>query len=223
MKKNNVFCVLFLAVLLFSGCATESSRVVEVEKVTSYGTNYNGNKKIVSIGKFENRSSYMNGIFSDGVDKLGNQAKTILVSHLQESGRFNVLDRTNMEELKTESVIKGKTQNIKGANYVITGDVTEFGRKEIGDHQLFGILGRGKNQIAYAKTTLNVVDVQTSEVVYSVKGAGEYNLSNREIVGFGGTASYDSTLNGKVLDLAIREAVNNLVAGIERGDWHPTN
>jgi curli biogenesis system outer membrane secretion channel CsgG len=68
-----------------------------------------------------------------------------------------------------------------------------------------------------------VVNVQTSEVVYSVQGAGEYTLSNREIIGFGGTASYDSTLNGKVLDLAIREAVNNLVAGIESGAWRPAN
>ena len=53
------------------------------------------------------------------------------------------------------------------------------------------------------------------------QGAGEYELSNREIIGFGGTASYDSTLNGKVLDLAIREAVNNLVAGIQSGAWQP--
>ena len=39
--------------------------------------------------------------------------------------------------------------------------------------------------------------------------------------GFGGTASYDSTLNGKVLDLAMREAVNRLVEGIESGAWQP--
>ncbi|MOA14263.1 putative lipoprotein [compost metagenome] len=106
---------------------------------------------------------------------------------------------------------------------MITGDVTEFGRKEVGDHQLWGILGRGKTQVAYAKVNLNVVNVQTSEVVYSTQGAGEYQLSNREIIGFGGTASYDSTLNGKVLDLAVREAVNNLVAGIESGAWRPAN
>ncbi len=68
---------------------------------------------------------------------------------------------------------------------------------------------------------LNVVNVNTSEVVFSTQGAGEYELSNREIVGFGGTASYDSTLNGKVLDLAIREAVNNLVVGIESHAWQP--
>ena len=68
---------------------------------------------------------------------------------------------------------------------------------------------------------VNVVDVQTSQVVYSVAGAGEYSLSNREVIGFGGTSGYDSTLNGKVLDLAIREAVNKLVAGVESGAWRP--
>jgi curli biogenesis system outer membrane secretion channel CsgG len=63
--------------------------------------------------------------------------------------------------------------------------------------------------------------VLTSEVVYSVQGAGEYALDNREVLGFGGTAGYDSTLNGKVLDLAIREAVNRLVESVEQGKWVP--
>ena len=102
---------------------------------------------------------------------------------------------------------------------MITGDITEFGRKEVGDQQLFGLLGRGKTQIAYAKVTLNVVNAANSEVVYSVQGAGEYALSNREVIGFGGTASYDATLTGKVLDLAIREGVNKLVNGVDQGQW----
>ena len=54
-----------------------------------------------------------------------------------------------------------------------------------------------------------------------MQGAGEYALSNREIIGFGGTSGYDSTLNGKVLDLAVREAVNRLVEGMEKGAWKP--
>jgi len=44
-------------------------------------------------------------------------------------------------------------------------------------------------------------------------------LSNREVIGFGGTASYDATLTGKVLDLAIREGVNKLVTGVDSGQW----
>ena len=122
---------------------------------------------------------------------------------------------------KAAEVDSGRAQQLKGAAYVITGDVTEFGRKETGDQQLFGILGRGKTQIAYSKVSLNVIDPVTSEVIFSVQGAGEYALSNREVIGFGGTTGYDSTLNGKVLDLAIREAVNRLVDGIEQGAWKP--
>lgn len=220
-KCKLIISTIFIATVLLSGCAKESSRSLEVEKVTTSNTHYSGSKSPISIGKFDNRSSYMNGIFSDGIDRLGNQSKTILMTHLQQTGRFNVLDRTNMQELKEEAGIKGQTQQLKGATYVITGDVTEFGRKEVGDRQLFGILGRGKSQIAYAKVSLNVVNVQTSEVIFSAQGAGENELSNREVIGFGSTASYDSTLNGKVLDLAIREAVNNLVSGIENGAWQP--
>lgn len=217
-KKTISAAVIAASVLaLFSGCAKESSRVVQTPTVASLNTNYSGERIAVSVGRFNNQSSYNNGVFSDGEDRLGNQAQTILISSLQQTGRFSVLDRTNMRAIKEESAISKSAQNLKGARYVITGDVTEFGRKTTGDHQLFGILGKGKTQTAYSKVNLNIVDVRTSEVVFSTQGAGEYELSNREVLGFGGTAGYDSTLNGKVLSLAIIEAVNNLVNGLENG------
>ncbi|MBF0803297.1 CsgG/HfaB family protein [Neisseria sp. 19428wB4_WF04] len=219
MIKTTLACGIALGLL--AGCATESSRSLEVAKVASYNTQYNGVRTPISIGSFDNRSSFQKGVFSDGEDRLGSQAKTILATHLQQTNRFNVLNRTNLSALKQEAGISGKAQNLKGASYVVTGDVTEFGRKDVGDHQLFGILGRGKSQIAYAKVALNIVNVQTSEVVYSTQGAGEYSLSNREVIGFGGTSGYDATLNGKVLDLAVREAVNNLVQAIDNGAWQP--
>lgn len=226
MKKINAGkflagCALLGGVCLVAGCATEQSRTLEVAKVASAGTPYSGTRNLISVGKFDNRSNYMRGIFTDGVDRLGSQAKTILITHLQQTGRFNVLDRDNLSEIRQEAGFAKSAQNIKGAAYVITGDVTEFGRKETGDKQLFGLLGRGKSQVAYAKVNLNVVNVQSSEVVFSAQGAGEYSLDSREIIGFGGTSSYDSTLNGKVLDLAMREAVNNLVNGIQSGAWQP--
>lgn len=214
--------LLMLSLTLF-GCASESSRTLTPQQVTAAATPYNGPRSTIAVGKFDNRSNFLRGLFSDGVDRLGSQAKTILVTHLQQSNRFVVVDRDNMSEIRQEASLRGKAQSLKGANYVLTGDVTEFGRRETGDHQLFGILGRGKTQVAYSKVSINVVNALTSEVVFSVQGAGEYQLSNREVIGFGGTSSYDSTLNGKVLDLAIREAVNRLVEAVERGTWKPDN
>lgn len=203
--------------LFLSGCATESSQSLSVAQTQAATRSYQGPRTPIAVGKFDNRSSYLRGAFSDGVDRLGSQAKTILMGHLQQTNRFTVLDRDNMAEIKQEATIQGAAQQLKGADYVVTGDVTEFGRKETGDRQLFGVFGRGKTQTAYAKVMLNIVNIRTSEVVRSVQGAGEYQLSNREIVGFGGTASYDSTLNGKVLDLAIREAVDRLGEAVDAG------
>jgi curli biogenesis system outer membrane secretion channel CsgG len=223
MKKRLIALRAVMAIITagLAGCATESYQSVPIQKVASADKPYVGPRTPIAVGKFDNRSPFMRGLFADGVDRLGSQAKTILVTDLQQTQRFIVLDRDNMDESRQEASIKQQAQTLVGADYIVTGDVTEFGRKEVGDQQLFGILGRGKQQVAYAKVSLNVVDSRTSVVVFSAQGAGEYTLSNREIVGFGGTASYDSTLNGKVLDLAIREAVGHLTDAIDAGTWKP--
>lgn len=217
IRRQLILPAAVLAVLLVAGCATESSQTIAPQQVQAAARPYSGPKATLAVGKFENRSAYMRGIFSDGVDRLGGQAKTILITHLQQTGRFSVMDRENLEEIKREATLSGQEQHLKGARFAVTGDVTEFGRKEVGDEQLFGIMGQGKKQVAYAKVSLYLVDVTTSEVITSVQGAGEYALSNREVLGFGGTASYDSTLNGKVLDLAVRQAVDALVLAFENG------
>ncbi len=222
INRNSYLPLLFTGLLSLVGCAhQEESRTLAIQKVETASQAYNGQRVSMSLGKFENRSSFMRGVFSDNVDRLGGQAQTILITHLQQSNRFSVLDRSNMTEIKEEAALQKKAQTLKGAAFVVTGDVSEFGRRDVGDKQLFGILGRGKTQIAYAKVNLNIVNSLTSEVVFSSQGAGEFSLSEREVIGFGGTAGYDSTLNGKVLELAIRDAVNHLVQGIDSGAWRP--
>jgi len=204
------------------GCATETHKTIETPTVATYGTDYSGPKSILVVGRFANSSPYMRGIFTDGEDRLGNQAKTILKTHLSQTNRFDLVDRANLEQLEAESERRGDTTNIVGAEVLLTGEVTEFGRKTTGDRQLFGIFGRGKEQTAYSKVSLNVVDVHSSRIIFSVQGAGEYSLDNREVLGTGGTAGYDSTLNGKVLNLSIMDAVNKLVASLESGEWSTT-
>ncbi len=171
MKKLTAISMVAAAGLsaLLGGCATESSSALPVQKVESASRPYNGVRTPIAVGKFDNRSNYMRGVFSDGIDRLSGQAKTSLVTHLQQTNRFNVLERENLDEIKREASIKNQAQRLKGADYVVTGDITEFGRKEVGDVQLFGILGRGREQVAYAKVNLNIVNISTSEVVYSTQ------------------------------------------------------
>ena len=222
MQGTKVAALAAVAAFALTACATESHRTVEPRTAESRGTRYSGPRHPLAIGNFQNRSSYLSGVFSSGQDTLGSQAKTMLETHLGETGRFDLLDRGNLGEIAKEAQLAGVTSTLTAARYLVSGEVTEFGRKTTGDHQVFGIVGRGAEQTAYAKVSLNVVDVATSRVVYSVQGGGEYALSSREILGTGGSAGYDSTLNGKVLDLAITEAVDRLVRGLEGGEWTVT-
>jgi curli biogenesis system outer membrane secretion channel CsgG len=221
MKNKLMLSIATIILLNLFGCmAQETHKTIEPERVKSvYQAVYKGERIDIAVGLFQNRSDYMRGLFSSNADKLGSQSKTILKTHLQQSGRFNVLERQNLAANIEEAKRLNLEQNIKGARYTITGNVVEFGRKVTGSKALFGILGAGKNQTAYAKVALNIVDVLTSQIVHSVQGAGEYTLSSTEIVGFGSSAGYDATLNGKVLNLAIMEAVGNMADDLQNGAW----
>jgi curli biogenesis system outer membrane secretion channel CsgG len=129
-RRRGAVVVLATTLAALAGCATEAHRALEPQPVASVGAPYQGPKSTLVVGKFDNRSSYPRGLFSDGVDLLGGQAKGILVTHLQQTGRFAVVERDNLGEITREAAIKGQ-QQLKGADFAITGDVAEFGRKEV--------------------------------------------------------------------------------------------
>jgi curli biogenesis system outer membrane secretion channel CsgG len=218
--KTRSLLATFFAVASCIGCSTtEKHQRTETETVATAhsATPYNGPKYRLVIGKFENRSPYMHGIFSDSVDRLGLQAEQIMKTHLSQTNRFVLMDRVNMDELQRESKIAGTQQNLTGGQYVLTGAVTEFGRKEVGASG--SIFGRTRHQVAQCKVQISIVDVRTSQVVFSEQGAGEYDLGSGDVLGFGSSASYDATLNDKVLNLAAIDVVDKLTAAMERGAW----
>ena len=83
MSQRLNVALAFLVLVLLSGCATESSRTIQVAQVQSAAVPYSGERLPVAVGKFDNRSNFLRGVFYDGVDRLGSQAKTTLVAHLQ--------------------------------------------------------------------------------------------------------------------------------------------
>jgi curli biogenesis system outer membrane secretion channel CsgG len=218
----------FLVILVVSiggslGCVQERAQVREPPSLRKYyrAHAYPGPRYTIVLGDVKNESTYMRGIFSDGKDRLGQQARGILKTHLSECGRFRMLERQDLEKLRAECEIAGKPQNLIGGQFLINGTVTEFGRKETGTKAAGGSLGRSKTQTAHATLSLFVVNVTNSAVVFSAQGSGDYHLTTREVLGFGGTAGYDSTLNDKVLNLAMMKAVVELIRGLETGAWSP--
>lgn len=168
----------------------------------------------VAVARFENQSDYNNGAFS-ATNTLPKQGLETLVTELAQSGYFTVMNRSALEHLKFESELNGYRFNPQGADYVVTAAITEFGRKTQGGQALFGAVAKSRQQVAYAKVTLNLVNVRNSAILAASTGAAEISLDERQVLGFGSYASYDTAQNSKVLGIAIREAINNLTPRIQ--------
>jgi curli biogenesis system outer membrane secretion channel CsgG len=167
-------------------------------------------KRKVALARFTNETRYGSGLFVDpSHDRLGKQASDILASNLTKSGKFIVLERTDLAKLKAESELVGMTpeefkKNLVGVDALILGSVVEFGRKDTGEVQLFT---RSRKQTAHARVNIRLVDPRTGHVFFSDDGAGEASLETQTILGLGDRATFDSTLN----DMAISAAIANLL------------
>ena len=206
--------------VLATGCVTETThRTRQPVGIESLGTPHEAATYTLAVGRFDNRSQYLGGALADGSDPLGRQAKALLEMHLKLTGRFVVVDQPSMDEIARETTPGGEPRELLGV--AITGAITEFGRREAGDARVFDSLKYGQRHVVYVTVALNVVDERAAQVVYAVQGGGEYQLTDREVADFGTVAGYDASLNGKILNRPIMEAVDNLVAGLERGEWSP--
>ena len=92
-------------------------------------------KRKVAIGRFSNETQYAKGLFYDKEnDPMGKQALDILSSKLASSGKFILLERDDLDILMNEA---GANMNKIGADYIILGSITEFGRKTEGEQKVF--------------------------------------------------------------------------------------
>ena len=96
-------------------------------------------KRKVAIARFSNETSYAKGLFYDkNNDPMGKQAVDILSTKLASSGKFILLERQDYQLIKDELKIADNEgfQEI-GADYLIIGSITEFGRKNVGESKVF--------------------------------------------------------------------------------------
>ncbi len=174
-------------------------------------------KRKVAIARFTNETKYGQSFFLDkDQDWIGKQAMDILSARLASTEKFILLERTDIERINKELAL-GNLSNLKiPADYLIVGSVSEFGRKVTGD---VGIFSRTKKQTAYAKVNIRLIDVYTGQIIYSEEGEGEAFSEAGEVLGVGGRAGYDSTLNDKAISAAISKLVSNIVGNLLEKPW----
>ncbi len=179
-------------------------------------------KRKVAIARFTNETKYGTGLFTDkSYDRLGKQASDILASDLTRSGKFIVLERTDLEKLRAENELLGLTpeqfrKNLVGVDALILGSVVEFGRKDTGEVVLFS---RSRKQVAHARVNIRLVDPRTGHVFFSENGGGEAELETQTILGLGDRAAFDATLNDKALSAAIANLVDKVMNRLADKPW----
>ncbi|MES2727095.1 MAG: CsgG/HfaB family protein [Bacteroidota bacterium] len=216
MKKTVLICVAIALSLTSFAQQKVVKTQSEVKDIQNDGTFL---KRKVAIGRFTNETQYAKGLFyTKANDPILKQAYDILSTKLTSSGKFILLERGDIDKIKDESKITGDSSiNQKiGADYIILGSVTEFGRKEQGQNKVFST---AKTQTVQAAVSLRLVEVSTGLVIYSEEGKGEATTTAKTTLGLGATADYDETLSDKAISMAISKLVENIVQNCSNRPW----
>lgn len=172
----------------------------------------------VAISRFSNETHYGSGLFTDEYgDRIGKQASDSLARQLLATQRFVVVERQDIDRLQAEAELMGEDEDqfrkqLKGVDALILGSVVELGRETTGKSWM---VGASKTQRARARVVLRMVDPDTGEVFYATDGSGDAALTSTNTLGFGGQAGFDSTLEGKAIEAAIVNMMNNITVTLE--------
>ncbi len=163
-------------------------------------------KRKVAIGRFSNETQYAKGVFYDKEnDPMRKQALDILSTKLASSGKFILLEREDLDIIVSEA---GDAMNKIGADYIILGSITEFGRKTEGQQRVFSST---KTQTVEAGVSIRLVETATGLIIYSDEAKGFAETTSKQTMGIGGSAGYDATLSDKAISAALSQLVENII------------
>mgnify|MGYP002231074653 FL=1 len=215
MKK---LLFLFLALLISNAVlAQRKTETVETAKTENTSSTVKTIKRKVAIGRFSNETQYAKGIFYDKEnDPIGKQALDILSAKLAASDKFILLERGDLATLLEENKKNGTSLSTIGADYMIIGSVTQFGRKNTGKS---GVFSTTKTQTVEAAVSIRLVDVASGLIIYSDEAKGSAELTTKTTMGVGGKADYDATLSDKAISEAIGQLVENIINKCTDKPW----
>ena len=211
--------LIMLALMLTISYGASAQRKTEIVETTVNTVKDDGMvlKRKVAIGRFSNETQYAKGIFYDKEnDPMGKQALDILSAKLASSGKFLLLERSDLATLLEECQKNGGGSSTIGADYMIIGSITEYGRKNTGKN---GVFTSQKTQTVEAAVSIRLVDVSTGLIIYSDEAKGSAELTTKTTMGVGGQASYDATLSDKAISEAINQLVENIINKCTNSPW----
>ena len=210
-------------ILLVTACSTSTRQVINTSETQPQVSKSivaeasKGLKRKVAIARFSNETKHGNSFLLDkDNDRIGKQAMDILSSRLTDTGKFLLFERADLSKIKAEQDIANIDSKIVGADYLIVGSVSEFGRTTVSE---VGIFSRNKKQKANATVNVRLIDVTNSQIIFSQEGSGEALSESNRVLGVGESAGYDSALDDQALSAAISKLVSNLIENLLDTPW----
>ncbi len=211
--------IILMTMMLAIGLSASAQHKVEIVETPAQSVQENGMvlKRKVAIGRFSNETQYAKGVFYDKEnDPMGKQALDILSAKLAASGKFLLLERSDLSSLLEECQKGQSIASTVGADYMIIGSITEYGRKNVGKN---GVFTSEKTQIVEAAVAIRLVDVSTGLIIYSDEAKGAAELTTKTTMGIGGQAGFDATLSDKAISGAIGQLVENIINKCTNNAW----
>ena len=177
MRTFRIFFVLALAALTFLPCAAKTNSV---------------KTKSVAIGCFINESEFGRGDKDNHI--ITYYAKSALLSKLSESSFLRIIECNDINVLVNEA---GTGVNRSGADYIVLGTITEYGRRvsknatsrtEVGQKSLIPT----RTHSVEAGVSIKVVDATTGDIIYSDFSTGSAEGESIMAIGIGEEAFADA-------------------------------
>ena len=212
----------FTSVVTLTACTSVTKEKINPSPITTKSIAKTvleepGLKRLVAIARFSDETKRSAGLFTQ-VDENGNrygkQASDILSARLASTNKFIMLERTDEALLNGEAPENARKRI--GADYILLGSVSEFGRETTSE---VGVFSRNKIQKARATVNVRLVNVKTSEIVYSEEASGEAFAEANRVFGVGEAAAYNSALDDKAISAAISKLVANIMNNLLDMPW----
>ena len=217
--------ILTLAATLMPACA--SAPAVDPEPVPQLAE-MRGPRRTIAVADFDAVSSFL---ASHGGWDVGGGLSAMLTTALAQSGQFVVVERGQLEHVMHEQRLAGQNLtsgqarpdigHLAAAQYLVFGNVTEFGEEDSGGGFSLGLLGGAGEQLAFSPQNakgrvaldLRVVDSTTGQVVtsFTIKEKIEKRGLSFSL-GYKGTSFGGDKFVKTPLGAAARRAIDRAVA-----------
>ncbi|MCL5048992.1 CsgG/HfaB family protein [Aliidiomarina maris] len=217
-------CVLGLSIAL-SACATSTNQRTnpgvnqgpQVSPSLAQEEPYQGLKRRVAIARFSDETRRGTSFFVDSnFDRIGKQTSDMLAARLTETGRFIMLERTDLNQVIAEQNYANLEPNRVGADYLIVGSVSEFGHSNVSET---GVFTRNRVQQATATVNVRLVDTTNGQIVFSQEATGQSRAEASTTFGVGERAAFDTQLADRAVSAAISQLVSNLMENLLDRPW----